>query len=193
MEQASIKTARAPPAEQVTTTVTVPLKYHHVISQQGNFFRQLRTFGVNVDQSALPQKSAVPLSPPTEAGSAARIDDEETEVGGIEWKVVPNYQTAEEGDSTWTLRARDQAGLDRAQKLIAEAVEGAEKMSSVGFLTLPDRSFFPRIVGSKGANVSRLRAETGADITVSRENSTIVIIGESCGTVGRSVIDTCSA
>jgi KH domain len=50
-------------------------------------------------------------------------------------------------------------------------------MSHVGFLTLPDRSVFPRIVGTKGANVARLRAQTGADITVSRENSTIVIIG----------------
>ena len=36
---------------------------------------------------------------------------------------------------------------------------------------------FPRIVGTKGANVARLRNETGAEITVSRENNTIVIIG----------------
>ena len=32
--------------------------------------------------------------------------------------------------------------------------------------------------GAKGANVSRLRQETGADITVSREDNTITIIGE---------------
>ena len=42
---------------------------------------------------------------------------------------------------------------------------------------MPDRSAFPMIVGTKGANVSRLRAETGADITVGRDNNTIVIIG----------------
>ena len=33
-------------------------------------------------------------------------------------------------------------------------------------------------VGSKGANVSRLRNETGADITVSRQDNTITIIGQ---------------
>ena len=163
----------------MSTTVTVPLKYHHVISQQGSFFRTLRSWGVSVDQSAHPQKSAVPPHPPQpESAISARIDDAADESATeVSWQVTPNYQDAEEGDSEWTLKGRDQAGLDRAQKAIKEAIANAESMSHVGFLTLPDRSTFPRIVGSKGANVSRLRAETGADITVSREDSTIVIIG----------------
>jgi len=166
--------------EGVNATVSVPLKYHHVISQQGAFFRTLRSYGVQIDQSAHPQKSAVPPRPPQNGATAARIDDaEDNAVIEIQWQVTSNYQEAEEGDSEWTLKARDQAGLERAQKAIRDAVENAESMSHVGFLTLVDRSTFPRIVGSKGANVSRLRAETGADITVSRENSTIVIIGES--------------
>lgn len=163
----------------MTTTLTVPLKYHHAISQQGNFFRTLRSYGVQVDQSSQPQKSAVPVLPTTTSSPSARIDDQdESEVAlDIQWEVVSNYQDAEDGDSTWTLRARDQAGLDKAEKAINEAIQHAERMTHVGFLTLPDRSTFPRIVGSKGSNVSRLRHETGADITVSRENSTIVIIG----------------
>ena len=45
---------------------------------------------------------------------------------------------------------------------------------------LDNRSMFPRIVGAKGANVARLRAESQADITVSREDNTIVIVGKSC-------------
>ena len=154
--------------------MSVPLKYHHVISQQGNFFRTLRSFGVQVDQSTLPQQSAVPSRP---TDTSARIDNTES-VPDVQWEVVPNYQDAEDGVSTWTLKARDQAGLARAHKFIKEAIDHAERMSHVGFLTLSDRSMFPRIVGSKGANVARLRNETGADITVSRENSTIVIIGE---------------
>ena len=155
-------------------TVTVPLKYHHVISQQGTFFRNLRSFGVQVDQSASPTKSAVPTRPQNQ--SSARIDDAEAD-SKIGWELTVNYQDAEEGDSEWTLKARDEAGLDKAQQLVKEAIEHAEAMSHVGFLTMPDRSMFPRIVGSKGANVARLRAETGADITVSRENNTIVIVG----------------
>lgn len=136
---------------------------------------------MQVDQSAHPQKSAVPARDES-GGASARIDEDEGESGtpGIQWEVKPNYQDAEEGDSTWTLKARDQAGLEKARKAITDAIEQAERMSFVGFLTLPDRSMFPRIVGSKGANVSRLRHQTGADITVSRENTTIVIIGKFC-------------
>jgi hypothetical protein len=130
---------------------------------------------VQVEQSAQPQKSAVPPQPPAN-GSAARIDEAD-EAPAVKWEITANYQDAEEGESTWTLKAKDQVGLDRAAKQVKDAIEHAERMSHVGFLTLPDRTMFPRIVGSKGANVARLRNETGADITVSRENSTIVIIG----------------
>ncbi|KAJ7163606.1 hypothetical protein C8R43DRAFT_1171840 [Mycena crocata] len=161
-----------------SNTVTVPLKFHHVISQQGGFFRTLRAYGVHVDQSAQPKKSAVPPQPTANgANGTARIDEAEEEAPSVKWEITANYQDAEEGESTWTLKAKDQAGLERAEKQIKEAIEHAERMSHVGFLTLPDRTMFPRIVGSKGANVARLRNETGADITVSRENSTIVIIG----------------
>lgn len=123
----------------------------------------------------------MPSRPPSKPEAAsARIDDTGDEIATeIQWQVKPNYEDAEEGDSEWTLKARDQAGLERAQQLIKDAVVNAENMSHVGFLTLTDRSSFPRIVGTKGANVSRLRVETGADITVSRENSTIIIIGKS--------------
>ncbi|GBE81126.1 hypothetical protein SCP_0308520 [Sparassis crispa] len=170
---------RPPAPGAVTATVTVPLKYHHAVTQQGNFFRSLRSCGVQVEQSLHPKKPAVPPHPVPQAGaSEARIDDpDDTTAAGVDWQVVPNFQDAEEGDSEWTLKARDQTGLDRALKLTQEAIEHAEKMTHVGFLTLPDRSSFPRLVGAKGANVARLRDESGADITVSREDSTITIIG----------------
>ncbi|KAI0706832.1 hypothetical protein C8T65DRAFT_651620 [Cerioporus squamosus] len=176
-----LKAQIKPPApEGVTGTITVPLKYHYAVSQQGNLLRQLRSFGVHVEQSVLPSKPAVPPQPTSQAGAAtARIDDPDSGSAPTEaqWQVVPNYQDAEEGESVWTLKARDQAGLDRALKLVKEGLEHAEKMTHVGFLTLPDRSMFPRIVGAKGSNVARLRNESGADITVSHEDSTIVIVG----------------
>ncbi|KAG6866723.1 hypothetical protein C0991_011382 [Blastosporella zonata] len=180
-----LKSSIKPPAPAgITGTVTVPLKYHHAISQQGNFFRALRSYGVQVDQSRQPSKSAVPTRPASSEAPTARIDEAEDEATPkVEWQVVPNYQNTEDGDSTWTLKARDQDGLERAQKQINEAIEHAERMSHAGFLTLSDRSVFPRIVGSKGANVARLRAETGADITVGREDNTIVIIGSEAAIV----------
>ena len=136
-------------SEQITDTVNVPLKYHHFVTQQGNFFRTLRSFGVNVEQSATPAKSALPTRPPSENAASARIDAEEGESVGIEWQVVSNYQDTEEGDSVWTLKARDEAGLQKAKKAIADAIAQAEESTSVGFLTLSDRSAFPRIVGKQ--------------------------------------------
>ncbi|GAW04290.1 KH domain-containing protein [Lentinula edodes] len=169
---------KAAAPELITSTISVPLKYHHIISQQGQFFRNLRNFGVQVDQSVQAQKQEVPVRPVPSGTTTARIDEEEDpEAPEVEWEVAPNYQNAEEGDSLWTLKARDQGGLERAAKLVHDAIEHAKGMSFIGFLTLPDRSTFPRIVGSKGANVMRIRNETGADIQVSRENSTIIIVG----------------
>ncbi|TFK23912.1 hypothetical protein FA15DRAFT_620028 [Coprinopsis marcescibilis] len=174
--KASVK---PPPPENVTKDVTVPLKYHHAISQQGNFFRTLRSHGVTVDHSAAPSRSALPTPSPSADTSSARIDDEGPggEVSDHQWQVEENYKNAEEGDSVWTLKGRDDAALEKAEKLITQAIENASKKSHIGFLTLTDRSSFPRIVGTKGANVARLRDESGADITVGRENNTIVIVG----------------
>jgi len=172
-----VKQVRAPAPDTIKETVEVPLRYHHVISQQGSFFRNLRSVGVSVDQSVTPTKSAVPARPYTDA--TARIDDTDPETNreGVQWQVIANYQDAEEGNSEWTLRAKDQAALDKAKSLITDAIEHAEMASHVGFLILPDRSVFPRIVGSKGSNVARLRQETGAEITVGREDNVITIIG----------------
>lgn len=164
---------KSPAPEGATATVSVPLKYHHAVTQQGIIFRTLRSYGVHVEHSKSPPKATVPSQPPVSAN--ARIDDVgEEEVG---WQIIANYQDVEDGDSEWTLKGRDQTGLERARKTIEDAIANAEKMTHVGFLTMPNRSMFPRIVGAKGSNVSRLRAESGADITVSREDSTIVISG----------------
>lgn len=159
---------------EIIDTVTVPLKYHHAISQQGAFYRTMRSIGVQVEQSMQPTKPAVPTRVPS-----ARIDDstEAATASEPQWEIVPNYRDSEEGESVWTLKARDQAGLERAKGMIQDAIRRAEGMSHVGFLTLPDRTLFPRIVGAKGANVTRLRTETGSDITVSKEDTTVVVVG----------------
>ncbi|EJD52559.1 hypothetical protein AURDEDRAFT_111219 [Auricularia subglabra TFB-10046 SS5] len=159
----------------VEETVEVPVKYHHAISQGGQFFRGLRSYGVNVDHSVTPPKPSAPR--PSGNGSQARIDDAEEAGKEIQWEIGPNYAGADDAVATWTLKARDQAGLDRAKKAVEDAIKHAEQASHVGFLTVSDRSAFPRIVGSKGANVARLRAETGAEITVGRDDNIITLVG----------------
>ncbi|KAF8320852.1 hypothetical protein DL93DRAFT_2107528 [Clavulina sp. PMI_390] len=163
------------PAAAVSATITVPLKYHHSVTSQNNLFRTLRSYGVTVEHSKVPEKNAS-AARPAPNGSAARID-EDPEEDGVEWHVVANYQDAEEGDSEWTLNGKDEEGLEKAKKIVNDALEHAKTSSHVGYLTLADRSVFPRIVGSKGATVARLRADTGADITVGREDNTITIVG----------------
>jgi len=115
------------------------------------------------------------------AALAARVDDAEstatTSTNEEQWEIVENYKDAEEGDSTWTLKGRDQAGIDKAKSAIQEAIDKAKAATHVGFLTLPDRSSFPRVVGAKGSNIARLHSMTGASIHVGRENSIITITG----------------
>jgi len=152
------------------------LKYSDFISQRGALDRKLRSYNVQVERSRYPTKPAIPSGPSSQAAPSARIDEDGD--AAIQWITEANYQNAEEGESIWTLKAQDQIGLDKALQQIEEAQQKAVQMTHVGYLMLQDRSSFPRIVGSKGANVTRLKQETGADITVSRENTTITIIGK---------------
>lgn len=189
------KQIRATAADAIREVISVPLKYHNAIVQQGHLLRTLRSHGVQVDYSAVPSKPSNPQ--PSE--HVARIDDDDdSSPQKVRWEVVPNYRDAEEGSSEWTLRAKDQTSLDKATSFITAAIERAEKAAYVGFLVVSDRSVFPRIVGSKGAysrwyfqtlaynsflgaNISRLRLETGADITVGRDDNVITIVGsEDC-------------
>lgn len=168
--------APKPPVQQpsISITVPVPRKFHHTIHQQGNFPRQLRTMGVQLEQSGTLSRASVPKPPvvPVEADTkAARIDDEavpSTLTRTVGWQVVRNYQEGEEGSDDWILKARDQESLDKGQKHLEQAIQHAEQASHVGFLTLPNRNVFPRIVGAKGANVARLRAETSAGMYIGR-------------------------
>jgi hypothetical protein len=167
----------ATPQESITDTISVPLKYHYAVTRHGSIFRTLRTYGVEAEPSTQPSRSATPSRPSNSATPAARVDDVEESVAEAQWEVVDNYTDAEEGDSTWTLKGRDQGGIDTAKTTITEAIEKAEAATHVGFLTLPDSSSFPRIVGTKGSNIARLHDMTGAHILVGRDNSTIIITG----------------
>jgi KH domain len=175
LQQSQVTNAASP--ESVTDTITVPLKYHDALTSQGAIFRTLRSFGVDAEPSAQPTKPSLPSRPSGSMVPAARVDDADSTVTEAQWEIVENYADAEEGESMWTLKGRDQANIDKAKSAIQEAVDKAKAATHVGFLTLPDRSSFPRIVGTKGSNIARLHAMTGASIHVGRENNTITITG----------------
>jgi len=180
IEQLKSQVTNAAQSGGITDTITVPLKYHDALTSQGAIFRALRVFGVDAEPSAHPTKSSLPSRPSSSTALAARVDDAESTAATTteeQWEIVENYKDAEEGDSTWTLKGRDQAGIDKAKSAIQEAIDKAKAATHVGFLTLPDRSSFPRIVGAKGSNIARLHSMTGASIHVGRENSIITITG----------------
>ncbi|KAI6026158.1 hypothetical protein BKA83DRAFT_28234 [Pisolithus microcarpus] len=166
---------KGPVIDGPTAVVSVPLMYHDAALQQGALFRTLRSLGVQLEQSVQRSRSTFPAQPPEPVNFNARIDTEGAPEA--DWQVKPNYQCVEEGSSEWTLRATDVASLERAQNEIQVAIQQAKDKTHVGFLTLPDSSVFPRLVGTKGSNITRLRNETGTDITIGRENNTIVIVG----------------
>ena len=58
-------------------------------------------------------------NPPRPSASSARIDADDSTVG---WELSSNYTGADETIATWTLKARDQAALDRAKKAVEDAV-----------------------------------------------------------------------
>lgn len=166
---------RPAPQSNVSKTVTVPAKYHHAILQGGHFNRSLRPINVFVDFGRVPAE--VHPTRPAADGAAARIDQEDALPQDVEWVTGPNYVGAEEGDVEWTFRGKTDESLASAETLLKEAIDRAAAASHVGFLTLTDRSAFPRIVGAKGATVQRLRHETDTEITVGKGDNTIIIVG----------------
>ncbi|KAI9508228.1 SCP160 protein [Russula earlei] len=177
IEKLKLQAANNTPPESVSDTFTVPLKYHDAVTSQGAIFRTLRHLGVDADPSAQPTRPSLPSHPLSSSTPMARVDDVDDTVTGAHWQIVENYADAEEGESTWNLKARDQASIDKAKAALTEAIVKAKAATHVGFLTLPDRSSFPRIVGAKGSNIARLHDMTGANILVGRENNTIIITG----------------
>jgi hypothetical protein len=118
----------------------------------------MKTYGVQLEHATDPLQS---LSP-GHVKPDARIDDESGPITDIQWTIQSNFERAEEEDTSWTLKAPNQTSLEKAEKRFDEALKAAQKASHIGYLRLPNRKAFPRIVGTKGSMVNRLRDETGA-------------------------------
>ncbi|KAG8835486.1 hypothetical protein FRC18_000438 [Serendipita sp. 400] len=164
---------REPNKERTTSnhvaTVQIPFKHYHLLQPAGNLTRELRSLGVNFSQQGKPKHDGV---------AEGRIDDEtDLDAHGVEWKLVEYGADTEDGATELTLKARDEAALEDAQKLIEDAIKATEKITHVGLMTFPDRSAFPRVIGNKGSVINDLCMETGSEIIVPRDDTTIKIYG----------------
>ncbi|RSH91859.1 hypothetical protein EHS25_009229 [Saitozyma podzolica] len=164
-------------------SISIPNKYYHAITEQQNLLRSIRNSGGHLTfpqpEPARPSVKPSGTNGASLAAKTARIDldaDEPAAEEG-EWEVRENYEGSDEGELEWTVRAKEE-DLDKAIAVLEQALEKAKAATHVGLLTGLPRSAFPRIIGSKGATISRLRVETGADIQVSKDDDLITITGD---------------
>lgn len=124
-------------------TVPIPAKFYFAIADQ-NVRQQVRGAGGFLNAPAAPPKPEITDA----AAKSARIDvDAENDTEG-EWELRENYTGAPEGTLDWVVKGKEQ-DLDKAVKVLEEAVGRAEKATHVGLLTGLPRSTFPRIIGTK--------------------------------------------
>jgi hypothetical protein len=129
-------------------TIQVPRHLHHTISDNGQFFRQLRNqHKVTVDHGG----EQVPAKPAqAEAGKARKgangalpliTDDASAGADSHSWEIVDNNAPEEGADLTatipWILRGPTES-LPKARQRLEDAIKAASKPSSTGYLILPD-------------------------------------------------------
>ncbi|CCF33416.1 KH domain-containing protein [Colletotrichum higginsianum] len=170
--------------EQEGETLQVPRSLHHSISNNGQFFRQLRNnHQISVDhagQSVPPKPSSASRS----NGSALPLitDDDDATADVHSWKVVDSA-AGEDGDIAWVLRGSPE-NIEKAKAAIASAIEQARKNTHTGYLVLPDPKTYRYVIGQGGSKVNSIRKQSGCKINVPRNDDkedAIEVIGTAEG------------
>ncbi|EOA88165.1 hypothetical protein ACJQWK_01582 [Exserohilum turcicum] len=185
-------------------TIQVPRYLHHAISDNGQFFRQLRNqHKVTVDHGG----EQIPPKPAQAEGGKARkgangalpliTDDATNGSNEHSWEIV-DHNVAEEGADTsatipWILRGPAE-NLPKARQKLEQAIEAASKPSSTGYLILPDPRSYRLVVGPGGSTINDLRKKTGTKIQVPRDQAkdeAIEIVGtrEGCEEARQMILD----
>ncbi|KAK2627151.1 hypothetical protein QTJ16_003117 [Diplocarpon rosae] len=171
--------------DQEGETVQVPRQVHHIIADNGQFFRQLRNnHQVSVDHAGhkLPPK---PAAPTNIRGSAANLPlqtDEPSDLDAHIWNVLNSSDSAIDGEIPWILRGPPD-NVAKAKASLAAAIESALKNTTAGYLILPDPSTYRYVIGQGGSKVNQIRKATGCKITVPRDQAgeAIEILGSAEG------------
>lgn len=184
-------------------TVDVPRHLHHIISDNGQFFRRLRNNQkITVDHG----NQQPPPKPQTEAGKSRKgangalpliTDDAQAGADEHSWEIIDNNAVPEGEDTSatipWILRGPSE-NIPKARQQLEEAIKAASKPSSTGFLILPDPRSYRLVVGSGGSTINNLRKETGTKIQVPRDQAkdeAIEITGsrEGCEQARQMILD----
>lgn len=160
--------------------IQIPRNVHHVISNGGQFFRQLRNnHQVTVDHAGqkLPAK---PEAGARVTGGALPLitDDADAAADAHSWRVVKTAN-GETGDIPWVLRGNPE-NIAKAKELIDKALAQAKKQDATGYLVLPDPKTYRFVIGQGGSKVNSIRLQSNCKIQVPRDQAkdeAIEIIG----------------
>lgn len=153
------------------TTVQVPKSVHHAISDNGQFFRKLRSdHKVTVDHAGhkVPAKPAAPSNTRANGGALPLITDEQ-DADAFSWNVVSTTSDLE-GEIPWVLRGPVD-NVAKARSILAAAIEQARNTTTTGYLVLPDPKTYRYVIGQGGSKVNSIRHATGCKITVPRDQA----------------------
>lgn len=157
-------------------TVGVPRKLHHIIADNGQFFRRLRNdhkVTVDHDGQRPPPKQAMPApSRANGAGAMPLITDEPSDAAnGHSWEAHDLHGSSEEGEIPWVLSGPSPEAVQAARAKLDAAMAEASKQDTIGFLILPDPRAYRHVIGPGGSEINRIRKKTGTKIQVPRDQS----------------------
>lgn len=175
---------------QHAETVNVPSHLHHVVADNGAFFRRLRNdHQVTVDHAGQPvpaNRTAEETREATNGTSLPLITDEpEAASDAHSWKVVDNSSAAgaDSAPFPWVLTGSPE-NVAKARAAIEKALNSATQQSATGYLILPDPKTYRFVVGQGGSQINAIRKKTGCRINVPKDQArgeAIEIRGSSSG------------
>jgi rRNA processing protein Krr1/Pno1 len=157
--------------QQQGETLQIPRNVHHVVSNSGQLFRQLRNnFQVTVDHGG----QSIPAKPSSSAraveGSLPLItDDADAATDVHSWKIV-SFESGEEGEIPWILRGSAE-NVAKAKDVILKNLEQAKANDSTGYLILPDPRTYRYVIGQNGSKVKSIRNQSNCQIQVPRDQA----------------------
>lgn len=155
-------------------TVQVPRKFHHVVSDNGQFFRKLKNDqGVTVDHAGykLPPRPSAPSNTRANGGALPLITDNQDASGDAHsWNVISISTSDLDGEIPWILRGPP-ANVAKAKSSLTAALEQAQRNTSTGYLVLPDPRTYRYVIGQGGSKVNSIRKQTGCKINVPRDQA----------------------
>lgn len=181
--------------DQEGETVSVPRKYHHLVADNGAFFRRLRNdFRVTVDHDGqtpparpeAPQQQG-PRGRVAQGGAMPLITDDVSAAAPDthSWELVDAAANLpdEDGEIPWILRGSSE-NVARAKAALEQALKAAQTPSVTGYLILPDPGLYRFVVGQGGSTVNGIRKRTGTRVQVpkgGKGDEAIEIVGEKKG------------